>query len=137
MTSSPHRGEDIEGGQERGREIRDKSIDRVTHSGRGGAGNIRSPSRQREQAAPILEDEDEALQEKLIAERRGREQDLPVSTGRGGAGNMGNSRSRSRSRLGRGADVEIGKNQASGRGGWGNIQEQHREEDLEKVCILL
>jgi hypothetical protein len=29
MTASPHRGEDIEAGQERGREIRDKSVDRV------------------------------------------------------------------------------------------------------------
>jgi hypothetical protein len=29
MTSSPHRGEDVEAGYERGREIRDKSVDRV------------------------------------------------------------------------------------------------------------
>jgi hypothetical protein len=109
----------------------------VTHSGRGGAGNIRSPSRQRDQTAPIPED-DELLQEKLIAERRGREENLPVSTGRGGAGNMGNSRSRSRSRLGRGGDLEAnGKHQASGRGGWGNIQEPHKEEDLLRVSRVI
>lgn len=49
----------------------------------------------------IEEQREDALESKLVAERRGRERELdaPFSTGRGGAGNIGgSSRSRSRSR---------------------------------------
>jgi hypothetical protein len=79
-------GEPIVPGSERGRTVapRDSSADRVTHAGRGGFGNTRSPSTQgRNEIA-----NEEALAARLAAERRDRElaADVPISTGRGGAG---------------------------------------------------
>ncbi len=70
----------------------------ITHAGRGGSGNIRSPST--DPAARIRAEQEENLEDRLIHERRGRElaTDAPFSTGRGGAGNIGGSTSRSRSR---------------------------------------
>lgn len=62
------------------------------HTGRGGVGNTRSPSTTGRKEV----EREEQLEEKLVAERRGREG--VVSTGRGGAGNLHNSRSRSRQR---------------------------------------
>lgn len=109
----------------------------MIHSGRGGAGNIRSPSRN--PADRINEEREASLTDKIVAETRGRDAQGPISTGRGGAGNISNSRSRSRSAVrgggGRsgtptGADVErerAGGYIASGRGGFGNITEDHRE----------
>lgn len=85
-------------GVERGRELSplgQAGADRVTHSGRGGAGNIRSPSRHRDQAA---ENREEHLQAALVADSRGRQ--THMSTGRGGVGNISDSRSRSRSARG-------------------------------------
>ena len=99
----------LQPGSERGRTIhsgginggaggggKETSLDRVIHTGRGGAGNTRSPSKQGRDEAR----REEALEERMVAERRGREMlaDTPYSTGRGGAGNMNSSRSRSRSR---------------------------------------
>jgi len=140
---SPSRGIDPEPtpGIERGREMpaRDLSVERAMHSGRGGAGNIRSPSR--DPTARIAEEENEsAIQERLIAEQRGRQADAPFSTGRGGVGNISRDKSRSRSAV-RGATPELngtpGKEHhahghASGRGGWGNVQEERESVDLEK-----
>ncbi|KAJ9117938.1 hypothetical protein QFC20_000219 [Naganishia adeliensis] len=132
-------GEPIIPGGERGRTIapRDSSADRVTHAGRGGFGNTRSPSTQGR--AEILNEE--ALAAKLAAERRERElaADIPMSTGRGGAGNIGGNRSRSRQRPvaqepnGYYKDVDVSRTTtrttavgqpayvSGGRGGYGNI----------------
>jgi hypothetical protein len=84
-------------GSEGNKEERSLSKNRI-HTGRGGAGNTRSPSvskRDKEE-----ERREEELEERLVAERRGREEMAGKggSFGRGGAGNMNQSRSRSRSR---------------------------------------
>ncbi|KAJ9091050.1 hypothetical protein QFC19_009287 [Naganishia cerealis] len=133
-------GEPLIPGSERGRTIgpRDTSVDRVTHAGRGGMGNTRSPSTQGR--AEIAKEE--AFEQKLLAERRGREADVPISTGRGGAGNIGGSRSRSRQRRvgellpehgGYHKDIDVSRTTtrstavgqpvyvSGGRGGYGNI----------------
>lgn len=114
----------------------------MTHAGRGGAGNIRSPSRDPKRSA-IEEANEDALQEQLIAERRGREADLPTSSGRGGAGNISSAASRSRSRsavrdnngsparIREASRTRLGPTHA-GRGGYGNITEDIAEEDLER-----
>jgi len=65
---------------------------RVVGSGRGGAGNIRSPSRD----AGI--ESRNALREEAKYVREHANADVPMSHGRGGAGNISNSRSRSRTR---------------------------------------
>jgi hypothetical protein len=116
----------------------------ATHAGRGGAGNIRSPSRDPTRNR-LDEAQEDALQEKLIAERRGRQADAPFSSGRGGAGNISdvNSRSRSRSAArGEPAPRETSTTRAgnglnrysSGRGGYGNIAEEKGEDDLLKLA---
>ncbi|CAE6426883.1 unnamed protein product [Rhizoctonia solani] len=93
-------------GQERGREVLPAS--KVTHSGRGGAGNIRSPSRDPEADMRALSRDRE-----IIEDHRKAEEGQVHSTGRGGYGNMDRSRSRSR---------EPSKTvHSSGRGGFGNI----------------
>ncbi|KAF8513998.1 hypothetical protein BU17DRAFT_94867 [Hysterangium stoloniferum] len=81
----------------------------LTHSGRGGAGNIRSPSR--EPGAGVAELDPKEIEAMRAAAER--EAELPHSSGRGGAGNIFASRSRSRSR----AEAL----RSSGRGGVGNI----------------
>ncbi|CAK9786914.1 hypothetical protein CC85DRAFT_296853 [Cutaneotrichosporon oleaginosum] len=144
--------DDALAGVERGREIRDRSVDRATHSGRGGAGNIRSPSRDPKSQA-ICEAQEDALQDALIAERRGRAENQTFTTGRGGAGNIEN-RSRSRSavrdvrdvaspspasplaRVGSSSRTRAGRDESrtrgfhAGRGGYGNITEEATEEEL-------
>ncbi|KAG8732735.1 hypothetical protein FRC12_019150 [Ceratobasidium sp. 428] len=89
----------------RGRDIIPSN--RVTHTGRGGAGNIRSPSRDPEGDLRELSRERE-----VIENHRRAEEGQIQSTGRGGFGNMDRSRSRSR---------EPNKVHSSGRGGFGNI----------------
>ncbi|TXT04885.1 hypothetical protein VHUM_03968 [Vanrija humicola] len=133
---------------ERGREFSPRPVERAIHAGRGGAGNIRSPSRDPKRDA-ISEAQEDALQEKLIAERRGREMDKPFSSGRGGAGNISDSRSRSRSAVRGGAagasdrgvrDESRSRSRMrdslgpvhSGRGGYGNIVEEGHEENPSK-----
>lgn len=106
-------------GQERGREI--LPANRLTHSGRGGAGNIRSPSRDPEADIYALSREHE-----IIEDHRRNEEGQIHSTGRGGYGNMDRSRSRSR---------EPSKTlHSSGRGGFGNITagDGHGLENLEE-----
>jgi len=123
-TSRTRRAED---GDERGRDVF-PTTERVTHAGRGGQGNIRSPSRDAAKEAAERSYEEEVL-------RRSREQraHLPVSAGRGGTGNISAEPSRSRSREPR-ASTESGV----GRGGAGNIDEARHyprrgHGDLEKL----
>lgn len=145
LIRSPSRGVDADTapGQERGREFaRDHSIDRVVASGRGGAGNIRSPSRDPKQRE--VAEREAALQDKLIAESRGRQEGAVHSTGRGGAGNFNRSTSRNRDRdasVTRSASgTPNGKREgsvapefrATGRGGFGNIQEERNSLEVEK-----
>ncbi|WWD21627.1 hypothetical protein CI109_106113 [Kwoniella shandongensis] len=152
--NSPNRGIDpqVAPGAERGRELSPHPVgELVTHSGRGGAGNIRAPSHSRTPADLKRDVQEEILQEKYIAERRGRQAEEAFSTGRGGAGNMNKSKSRSRSRSaarGAGGAVPVvagGRRDgsqppvlapavhASGRGGFGNIKEERGDSiDLEK-----
>lgn len=97
----------------RGRELA-IAAGKLTHSGRGGAGNVRSPSR--DPAAPAATtptpEEREAIRHAVA-----RDAELPHSSGRGGMGNIvGGSRSRSRTRAAAAGDVH-----SSGRGGAGNM----------------
>lgn len=110
----------------------------MTHSGRGGAGIIRSPSRGKE---ALYEVEEDALQARLVAENRGRQVDAPFSSGRGGVGNISGSKSRSRSRAGE-SPIPNGVGVAAkghGRGGYGNIMESSDADsvDLQKVETML
>lgn len=84
------------------------------------------------------------MQEKLIAQHRGRQSEAPFSSGRGGAGNISRSKSRSRSAVrdssahvegkhhlfkhdGAGADHAHSHLAAGGRGGFGNMHETNVE----------
>lgn len=138
LVRSPSRGVDPEAqhGVERGRELRDPSIDRMIHSGRGGAGNIRSPSRGPQ--ATIAEEREDALQARLVAEERGRQAHGNFSTGRGGVGNISRSKSRSRSAV-RDSDsartpAPAGDFKSGGRGGWGNIREERHDVDNDSIA---
>jgi hypothetical protein len=83
-------------------------------SGRGGAGNIRSPSRSRD-AGDLSENANSTAEYEREVRQRHAEARLDVQvTGRGGRGNISTSRSRSRSK---GPALH-----SSGRGGAGNIQ---------------
>lgn len=128
LIRSPSRGvdPDVSAGGERGRSVRDQSLDRVIHSGRGGAGNIRSPSRNPSERIAEEKAED-ALQDKLIAESRGRQTDAAFSTGRGGVGNISRSKSRSRSAVRGNGSAAPPPVSVSGRGGFGNISEEQRQ----------
>ncbi|KAF8590781.1 hypothetical protein K439DRAFT_1164069 [Ramaria rubella] len=83
-----------------------------TYSGRGGAGNIRSPSRERSTGYAAAAEEHNALVH--AAEHNA---ELPHSSGRGGFGNILGSPTRSRSRS---TSVDAGVH-SSGRGGAGNM----------------
>lgn len=82
------------------------------------------------------------MQERLIAESRGRQAEAPFSSGRGGAGNISTSRSRSRSKARHEKDDvkhEKQEYRAGGRGGYGNMTEKHaaNDEDLGRVsCVV-
>ncbi|KAG9013464.1 hypothetical protein FRB94_002538 [Tulasnella sp. JGI-2019a] len=104
-----------EDGDERGREVFNTS-DRVTHAGRGGQGNVRSPSRDANKVV-----EDRLYEEAIIRKRRQERENQPVSAGRGGTGNISRDPSRSRSRVrdSHPPAYETGV----GRGGAGNIDE--------------
>ncbi len=91
-------------GSERGRALSPamSNVNKITHAGRGGSGNIRTPSQ--DPASRARAQHEDELEREMIEERRGREKaaDVPFSTGRGGVGNIaGNSRSRSRSAMDR------------------------------------
>lgn len=96
-----------------------------------------------------MNEREAALQDKLIAEQRGRQEGAPHSTGRGGAGNFNRSTSRNRDRDSSvtrtttngtsGTPKREGSQapefRATGRGGFGNIQEERSSIDLEKVRL--
>lgn len=108
----------------------------MIHSGRGGAGNIRSPSRGPQ--ATIAEEREDALQARLVAEERGRQAHGNFSTGRGGVGNISRSKSRSRSAV-RDSDsartpAPAGDFKSGGRGGWGNIREERHDVDNDSIA---
>jgi len=114
-------------GDERGRDIFALSA-KTTHAGRGGQGNIRSPSR--DASKEIAE---RAHDEEVLRRNRELRADLPVSSGRGGTGNMSTEVSRSRSR-----EPRISTESGVGRGGIGNIEEakhfhHHGHGELEKL----
>ncbi|WVO16662.1 hypothetical protein L204_104342 [Cryptococcus depauperatus] len=136
-------------------EERGRQPGHVVSTGRGGAGNLVSHvatdvdmtpgvERGRELSPQALGDhadaKEEALQEKLISDARGRQADGPISTGRGGVGNISRSRSRSQARTegGReGSALGLGRRTThemthGGRGGFGNILEERDSVDAEK-----
>lgn len=116
----------------------------VTHSGRGGAGNIRPSSHSRTREDIKQEAEEEALQEQLIADARGRQAEQAFSTGRGGVGNISRSRSRSKARTSRGESSTRREGSALGLGrrttreGFGNISEEKEKNsiELEKASLV-
>ncbi|EAL18515.1 hypothetical protein CNBJ1570 [Cryptococcus deneoformans B-3501A] len=88
--------DDFVPGAERGRELspHPNANEHVTRSGRGGAGNIRPSSHSRTREDIKQEAEEDALQEQLIADARGRQAEQAFSTGRGGVGNISRSRNK-------------------------------------------
>lgn len=122
-------------GDERGRELSPSNTERVTHTGRGGAGNVRSRSRG---AAAIRE---ELSQERELIDASKNPSEQVFSTGRGGIGNIKASPNTSVSRerndtrsLSR--DPPPGKRQtSSGRGGRGNIHvnSEYTQRELERL----
>ncbi|PSR87348.1 hypothetical protein PHLCEN_2v5165 [Hermanssonia centrifuga] len=115
----------------RGREVEEVEEDRAKSSGRGGVGNIRSRSRARaasiipeghpQTASIVLENAaTKAAYEKLVIDDA-TNATFVHSTGRGGAGNISDTRSRSRGphRLFGGDSPRV---HSTGRGGAGNIQ---------------
>ncbi|KAG8993901.1 hypothetical protein FRB90_000571 [Tulasnella sp. 427] len=94
-------------GDERGRDIAPRDDNRITHAGRGGQGNVRSPSRD-----PAQQAAERAFEEEVLRKNRENREVWGVSSGRGGSGNINKSRSRSR---------EPNTATAAGRGGLGNI----------------
>jgi len=117
-------------GDERGRELF-VPTDKVTHAGRGGQGNIRSPSRDANKEAA-----DRAYEEEILRQRREQRAGQPVSSGRGGSGNISRSRSREPRTSESGVRTSIGNifrsrsreprastESGVGRGGAGNIDE--------------
>lgn len=116
----------------------------MTRSGRGGAGNIRPSSHSRTREDIKQEAEEDALQEQLIADARGRQAEQAFSTGRGGVGNISRSRSRSKARTPRGESstrretsaLGLGRRTTrdavtTGRGGFGNISEEKEKNSIE------
>jgi len=114
-------------GDERGREV-NPHPDAPTHSGRGGAGNVRSPSRNPE--ARQAEIDAIKHEREVIEATREHERTQIHSSGRGGLGNMSaspaaspsrnQSNSRSRSR-------DPTALLSTGRGGAGNIRSESRD----------
>ncbi|AUB27483.1 cytoplasmic protein [Cryptococcus neoformans] len=146
LVAHPVPDDDSLPGAERGRELspHPRASDHVTHSGRGGAGNIRPSSHSRTREDIKQEAEEEALQEQLIADARGRQAEQAFSTGRGGVGNISRSRSRSKARTSRGESstrregsaLGLGRRTTrdtvtTGRGGFGNISEEKEKNSIE------
>jgi len=107
-------------GAERGRNVyAADETNRVTHAGRGGQGNVRSPSRD-----PAKDAVERAFEEDVLRKSREHREQFGVSAGRGGTGNIDRSRSRSR-------EPGLG----AGRGGAGNVfaheTHPHNAQELE------
>jgi len=100
----------------RGREV-DVNPTKVYSTGRGGAGNIRSPSRDPVDSQKQSSRERERERE-IIRNHDEQALDQPHSSGRGGFGNISGSRSRSRDAA---SKVSSGPVHSTGRGGAGNI----------------
>ncbi|KAJ2911498.1 hypothetical protein MD484_g8914, partial [Candolleomyces efflorescens] len=81
--------------------------DAIYSTGRGGAGNLRSPSRDATRAP-------DAHEKEVLESYAAHQGEGPVSTGRGGLGNINRSRSRDHSRT---------RTVTTGRGGAGNIRD--------------
>jgi len=113
----------------RGREPHVRHVEPFYSFGRGGTGNIRSPSRD-----PVKPDPTEAADEKVVREHIASDENVPHSTGRGGIGNINRSRSRDPKSNGSSSTFH-----SSGRGGAGNmhhgapISETVDEEERQKV----
>ncbi|KAG8791001.1 hypothetical protein FRC17_008821 [Serendipita sp. 399] len=124
----------------RGRELPPSSGtgERVVVYGRGGAANHRSLSRD------AVAESRNALQEEAKYVREHQNVDAPVSHGRGGAGNISGSRSRSRSRDPTSAATPGNPAVLVGRGGYGNVRNSEdtgttlerlaEEEDAKRVA---
>jgi len=131
---SPSRGRDAETREETGRAqaIAASAAPKTTHAGRGGAGNVRSPSRDpadRKQA-------EMAAREETLMQQKAQAADAhhPHTTGRGGAGNMASSQTTSRDQSedrGRGRNGE----RSTERGPIGNVSLM--KEGFEKKPIYL
>lgn len=137
---SPSRGRDAEVREESGRQAAvAAAAPHVTHAGRGGAGNVRSPSRDPAERKKIeLAQREEAL---LQQKAQASEASHPHTTGRGGAGNIksssttnsSNSRDHSEDR-GRGRN---GENGAPRGGPVGNVSlSKEREEGRMDLYLL-
>lgn len=103
----------------RGRELRG-IIDHITHAGRGGAGNIRSPSRDADGERKYVAEVEQHARDSI-------DPNAPRSSGRGGAGNISRSRSRSKE------PKIVAPVHTSGRGGAGNIAPGAHEGHLTTV----
>jgi hypothetical protein len=115
----------------------------VTHSGRGGAGNIRSPFRNR--ADIVAEEKEAALLDRLVAQACASAADQPSSTGRGGVGNI-RRKGKIRSAI-RGTMPSEGRNTPSSPGhthhevhssrwgGWGNIAEDKERDSVDEAKV--
>jgi len=123
-------------GDERGRELSPSNPERVTHSGRGGSGNVRSRSR----GVGAIREELFQERELLDASKNPNEQ-VSFSTGRGGIGNIKSSPNASVSRERNDTrsvsrDPPPGKRHtSSGRGGRGNIHanSDYTQRELERL----
>jgi hypothetical protein len=83
---SPSRGRPVESAEEHKASTAYKEAQSNVHAGRGGAGNIRSPSRDPTDHAKAYEEERKEQQIQLDAIKK--EQSQPHHAGRGGAGNI-------------------------------------------------
>jgi len=95
----------------RGREAKPQHVNGMFSTGRGGAGNLRSPSREPIGASGLTAEEQEVI-------NRHKAEDKVVVSGRGGLGNISSSRSRSR---GPATLVDVPEVHSTGRGGFGNV----------------
>ncbi|KAF6743302.1 hypothetical protein DFP72DRAFT_933789 [Ephemerocybe angulata] len=91
-------------------------VNAIYSTGRGGAGNLRSPSRE-----PTRVD---TREKEVIDSYVAQQGEVPVSTGRGGLGNISTARSRSRDPLNSREPSRSRSRLTTGRGGAGNVREE-------------
>ncbi|KAF6746552.1 hypothetical protein DFP72DRAFT_922642 [Ephemerocybe angulata] len=88
----------------------------IYSTGRGGAGNLRSPSREPSRV--------DTREKEVIDSYVAQQGEVPVSTGRGGLGNISTARSRSRDPLNSREPSRSRSRLTTGRGGAGNVREE-------------
>ncbi|KAG8899186.1 hypothetical protein FRC01_010628, partial [Tulasnella sp. 417] len=66
----------VDDGDERGRDVAPRDEDRITHAGRGGQGNVRSPSRD-----PAKDAAERAFEDEVIRKSRENRESWGVSSG--------------------------------------------------------